>query len=71
MDELETPTDLPVSSWWGVVNRVVTEFKNDDASDLAAALSCHLVPGHPATDEPHVELRDPVPSPMKKSQELK
>lgn len=39
MDELEAPTDLPVSSWWGAVKRVVPEFKDDDISDLAAALS--------------------------------
>jgi membrane protein len=43
VDELDTPTDLPVSSWWGAVKRVVPEFKDDDVSDLAAALTYYAV----------------------------
>jgi membrane protein len=43
VDELDAPTDLPVSSWWGAVKRVVPEFKDDDISDLAAALTYYAV----------------------------
>jgi len=43
VDKLDAPTDLPVSSWWGAVKRVVPEFKDDDVSDLAAALTYYAV----------------------------
>src|SRR3954449_5356173 len=43
MEELDAPTDLPVSSWWGAVKRVIPEFKNDNVSDLAAALTYYAV----------------------------
>src|SRR3954447_18375834 len=43
MEELAAPTDLSASSWWGAVKRVVPEFKNDNVSDLAAALTYYAV----------------------------
>jgi membrane protein len=33
------PTDLRATSWWGVVKRTVAEFREDDATDWAAALT--------------------------------
>ncbi|MEO5876757.1 MAG: YhjD/YihY/BrkB family envelope integrity protein, partial [Streptosporangiaceae bacterium] len=39
----ETPTDLPASSWWSAVKRVVPEFQEDNISDLAAALTYYAV----------------------------
>jgi membrane protein len=35
----ETPTDLGVRSWGGVLKRTVTEFKEDNLTDWAAALT--------------------------------
>lgn len=39
----DTPTELPRSSWWEAVKRVGPEFKNDDLSDWAAALTYYGV----------------------------
>jgi membrane protein len=35
----EEPTDLSKRSWWGVLKRTVTEFKDDNLTDWAAALT--------------------------------
>jgi len=35
----ETPTDLKAGSWWSVLKRTVTEFKDDNLTDWAAALT--------------------------------
>ena len=39
----DSPTDLPKRSWWGVVRRTATEFKEDDCTDWAAALTYYGV----------------------------
>jgi membrane protein len=45
----ETPTDLPKRSWVGVLKRTVSEFKDDNLTDWAAALTYYgilsLFPG--------------------------
>jgi membrane protein len=38
-----TPTELPAASWWGAVKRVPREFKDDNLSDWAAALTYYGV----------------------------
>jgi YihY family inner membrane protein len=35
----ESPTDLPGTSWWGAVKRSVGEFRRDNVTDWAAALT--------------------------------
>jgi len=35
----EQPTDLKTRSWWGTAKRTVREFRNDDLTDWAAALT--------------------------------
>src|SRR3954462_8454803 len=35
----EGPADLPARSWWGVLKRAVREFRADNLSDWAAALT--------------------------------
>src|SRR2546421_11131943 len=35
----ETPTDLPVKGWFGTLRRTVREFKEDNLTDWAAALT--------------------------------
>ncbi|MGP3980082.1 YihY/virulence factor BrkB family protein [Streptomyces sp. KR80] len=37
------PTDLTKQSWWGVLKRTVKEFKGDNLTDLAAALTYYGV----------------------------
>jgi membrane protein len=39
----DDPTDLDRRSWWGVLKRTVTEFKDDDCTDWAAALTYYGV----------------------------
>jgi membrane protein len=39
----ETPTDLKAASWWSVLKRTVTEFKDDNLTDWAAALTYYGV----------------------------
>ncbi|TQK49808.1 membrane protein [Streptomyces sp. SLBN-118] len=39
----EKPTDLPKESWWAVLKRTVEEFKEDNLSDWAAALTYYGV----------------------------
>jgi membrane protein len=39
----ETPTELRRGSWFGVLRRTVSEFRNDNVSDLAAALTYYGV----------------------------
>jgi len=39
----ETPTDLKTASWWSVLKRTVTEFKEDNLTDWAAALTYYGV----------------------------
>jgi membrane protein len=39
----ETPTDLGKRSWFGALKRTVTEFKDDNLIDLAAALTYYAV----------------------------
>jgi len=39
----EKPTDLPARSWWGVLRRSVREFKDDNLTDWAAALTYYSV----------------------------
>jgi len=38
-DEPETPTDMPKRSWGGVLKRTVSEFRADNLTDWAAALT--------------------------------
>jgi membrane protein len=38
-DAPQTPTDLTAASWWGAVKRSVGEFRRDDVTDWAAALT--------------------------------
>ena len=40
----ETPTDLRASSWGGVLRRTFQEFKADNLTDWAAALTYYAVP---------------------------
>ncbi|MFF5932059.1 YihY/virulence factor BrkB family protein [Streptomyces sp. NPDC012508] len=35
----DRPTDMPKKSWWGVLKRTVAEFKDDELTDRAAALT--------------------------------
>jgi membrane protein len=35
----DQPTDLAARSWWGVLKRTITEFKEDNLTDWAAALT--------------------------------
>ncbi len=39
----EGPTDMKARSWGGVLKRTVTEFKNDNLSDWAAALTYYAI----------------------------
>lgn len=39
----EGPTDLSRRSWWGVLRRTIAEFRRDDATDWAAALTYYSV----------------------------
>jgi membrane protein len=39
----EAPTDLKAASWWSVLKRTVTEFKEDNLTDWAAALTYYGV----------------------------
>ncbi len=39
----DSPTDLHKRSWWGVLKRTVTEFKDDNCTDWAAALTYYGV----------------------------
>ncbi|MGH3646006.1 MAG: YihY/virulence factor BrkB family protein [Micromonosporaceae bacterium] len=43
MDEPDRPTDLPRRSWWGVLKRTVREFRRDNLTDWAAALTYYGV----------------------------
>lgn len=38
-----TPTQLPRRSWWGVLRRTVAEFRDDNLTDWAAALTYYSV----------------------------
>src|SRR5947207_5541982 len=39
----DSPTDLPKQSWLGVVKRAAKEFRDDDVTDWAAALTYYGV----------------------------
>jgi membrane protein len=39
----DTPTDLEATSWWGTLKRTVREFKEDNLTDWAAALTYYGV----------------------------
>ena len=39
----ESPPDLPARSWWGVLKRTVSEFRADNITDWAAALTYYGV----------------------------
>ena len=39
----KSPTELPKSSWWGVLKRTVKEFDNDELMDWAAGLTYYSV----------------------------
>src|SRR6187200_697434 len=39
----EGPTDLSRRSWWGVIKRTVKEFREDNLTDWAAALTYYAV----------------------------
>ncbi|HEX5781190.1 MAG TPA: YhjD/YihY/BrkB family envelope integrity protein, partial [Solirubrobacteraceae bacterium] len=39
----DTPTDLDKRSWFGTLKRVVSEFKDDNLTDWAAALTYYAV----------------------------
>ncbi|WP_455361383.1 YihY/virulence factor BrkB family protein [Streptomyces sp. SYSU K21746] len=39
----DTPTEMPGKSWWAVLRRTVTEFKDDELADRAAALTYYGV----------------------------
>jgi len=43
LDEPNGPTDLPKSSWWAAVRRSVREFRRDNITDWAAALTYYSV----------------------------
>jgi membrane protein len=42
-DQPEGPEDLTGRSWWGVLKRTVAEFRKDDVSDWAAALTYYAI----------------------------
>jgi membrane protein len=42
-DAPKTPTDLPGTSWWGAVKRSVGEFRRDNVTDWAAALTYYSI----------------------------
>src|SRR3954465_10161560 len=42
-DRPEGPEDLDKRSWWGVLKRTVSEFRADNISDWAAALTYYSV----------------------------
>jgi len=42
-EEPDQPTDLSKRSWWGVLRRTVSEFRDDELSDRAAALTYYSV----------------------------
>src|ERR671919_3273701 len=39
----EEPTDLRTKSWWGVLKRTVREFREDNLTDWAAALTYYAI----------------------------
>ena len=39
----DEPTDLPARSWWGVLKRTVREFREDNLTDWAAALTYYAI----------------------------
>src|SRR3954471_22888216 len=39
----DSPTDLTAGSWWQVLKRTVREFREDNLTDLAAALTYYGV----------------------------
>ena len=41
--KVEEPTELSAASWWGAVKRVLSEFRDDDLADRAAALTYYSV----------------------------
>jgi membrane protein len=43
MDEPRKPTDLGARSWWSVLKRTVSEFRADNLTDWAAALTYYAV----------------------------
>jgi membrane protein len=43
LDHPEKPTSLPVGAWGGVLKRTVTEFKRDNLTDWAAALTYYAM----------------------------
>jgi membrane protein len=43
MAEAKTPTDLERRSWWGVLKRTVREFREDNLTDWAAALTYYAI----------------------------
>ncbi|MDN3359573.1 YihY/virulence factor BrkB family protein [Actinomadura sp. DC4] len=42
-DAPASPTDLPASTWWGAVKRSVSEFRRDNITDWAAALTYYAI----------------------------
>src|SRR5438046_3079419 len=36
---LDSPADIEARSWWAIIKRTVTEFRDDDLTDSAAALT--------------------------------
>lgn len=42
-EPVAAPTELAPRSWWGAIKRTVTEFKNDELTDRAAALTYYGV----------------------------
>ena len=42
-DGPDTPTELPRRSWWETLKRTVSEFRDDDITDWAAALTYYAV----------------------------
>jgi membrane protein len=43
VDAPDTPTGLETRSWWGVVKRTVREFRDDNLTDWAAALTYYAI----------------------------
>ena len=43
MTTADDPTDLPKSSWWATIKRTVSEFRDDNLTDWAAALTYYAV----------------------------
>ncbi len=41
--QVDSPTGLPKRSWWEVLKRTVAEFKDDNLTDWAAALTYYGV----------------------------